>query len=108
MRLDSVMRDDIADRTRKTVEIAHGVVAHYHAQEQAGVLTRAQAQAAAKETLRNVRYGGSDYFWINDMHPRMIMHPTNTRPRGDRHQRQHRRGRRAHVRRNGRGGAQGR
>ncbi|MBU1385215.1 MAG: cache domain-containing protein, partial [Alphaproteobacteria bacterium] len=82
MRLDAVMRSEIADRTRKTVEVAHGVVAHYHAQEQAGLLTRAQAQSAAKETLRAVRYGGTDYFWVNDMHPRMIMHPTNPKLEG--------------------------
>src|SRR5690606_25609473 len=82
MRLDSVMRSEIGDRTRKTVEVAHGVVAHYHAQEQGGLLTRAQAQSAAKETLRAVRYGGQDYFWVNDMHPRMIRHPTNPRLEG--------------------------
>jgi len=25
--------------------------------------------------IRNSRYGKSGYFWINDMHPKMIMHP---------------------------------
>src|SRR5512146_2566858 len=25
--------------------------------------------------LRMLRYGADDYFWINDLHPRMIMHP---------------------------------
>src|SRR5690606_2457553 len=78
MRLDASMRSEIGDRTRTTVEVAHGVVAHFHAQEQSGLLTRAQAQAGGKETLRGIRYGGEDYFWINDMQPRMIMHPTNT------------------------------
>ncbi len=38
-------------------------------------LTDAKKQAASH--LRNLRYGpeGKDYFWINDTHPRMIMHP---------------------------------
>jgi PAS domain S-box-containing protein len=38
-------------------------------------LTEAKMQAA--DHLRNLRYGpdGKDYFWINDAHPRMIMHP---------------------------------
>ena len=44
MRLDGAMRDEIADRTRKTVEVAHGVMAHYHAEEQEGRLTRPLAR----------------------------------------------------------------
>jgi len=75
MKLDGVMRAEIADRTRKTVEVAHSVAAHYQAQEQSGAMTRPQAQAAALSTLRALRYGQDDYFWVNDMQPRMVMHP---------------------------------
>jgi len=75
MRLDAAMRDEIADSTRKTVEIAHSVVASYQAEEAAGRMTRDQAQAAAKAAVGAMRYGNDDYFWINDMHPTMVMHP---------------------------------
>ena len=61
--------------TRQHVEIAHGVVAQAHALERAGTLTREQAQAQARATLAALRYDGSEYFWINDMQPRMVMHP---------------------------------
>jgi methyl-accepting chemotaxis protein len=47
----------------------------YYKLEQAGTMTREQAQAAAKDVISAMRYGGSGYFWINDMHPTMIMHP---------------------------------
>ncbi|RZJ30866.1 MAG: HAMP domain-containing protein, partial [Brevundimonas sp.] len=77
MQLNSTLRSEIADRTQKTVEVAHGVVAHYHARQTAGLMTEAEAQGAAMETLKSLRYGGEDYFWINDMHPNMVMHPTN-------------------------------
>ncbi|WP_269220162.1 methyl-accepting chemotaxis protein [Brevundimonas vesicularis] len=73
--VNKVMRDDIADRTKKAVEIAYSVVAHYQAEEQAGRLTREQAQDAAKVAVGAMRYGQDDYFWINDMHPTMVMHP---------------------------------
>ncbi|WP_428153479.1 methyl-accepting chemotaxis protein [Brevundimonas sp.] len=73
--VNAVMREDIADRTKKTVEIAYSVVAHYQAEEQAGRLTRDQAQEAAKAAVGAMRYGQDDYFWINDMHPNMVMHP---------------------------------
>jgi len=29
----------------------------------------------AKKTLSDMRYGNGDYFWINDLNPKMIMHP---------------------------------
>ena len=75
LKLDGVMRSEIGDRTKKTVEVAYSVVAHYQAQQQLGVMTQPQAQAAALSTLRALRYGQDDYFWVNDMQPRMIMHP---------------------------------
>jgi len=34
----------------------------------------AKAKAAAR--IGKLRYGNGDYFWINDLGPRMIMHPT--------------------------------
>ncbi|MDQ8029515.1 MAG: methyl-accepting chemotaxis protein, partial [Brevundimonas sp.] len=77
MELNSALRTQIADRTQKTVEVAHSVVAHYHAQQVAGLMTETQAKEAAKATLKDLRYAGTDYFWINDMHPNMVMHPTN-------------------------------
>ena len=48
-----------------------------HEEELAGRLTRAQAQERAINRIKNLRYGreGKDYFWINDMHPRMVLHP---------------------------------
>ena len=74
-RLSAVMQDDIARATRQTVEAAHGIVAHYHAEEEAGRMPRAAAQQAALATLASLRYGDKDYFWVNDMQPRMLMHP---------------------------------
>lgn len=42
-----------------------------------GEITRKQAQIQAINQIRNLRYGadGKDYFWINDYHPFMVMHP---------------------------------
>ncbi|MGJ4944140.1 cache domain-containing protein [Bradyrhizobium sp. HKCCYLS1011] len=33
------------------------------------------AQKRAAERIGKLRYGNGDYFWINDMGPRMVMHP---------------------------------
>ncbi|MBP33023.1 cache domain-containing protein [Methylobacterium sp.] len=63
-------------KTRDLVEAVHGVLAHYEAEERAGRLDRGAAQAAALTMIRDLRYAGKEYFWINDLQPRMIMHPT--------------------------------
>jgi methyl-accepting chemotaxis protein len=63
-------------KTRDLVEAVHGVLTHYEAEERAGRLDRHAAQAAALMMIRDLRYAGKEYFWINDMQPRMIMHPT--------------------------------
>ena len=61
--------------TRQHVEVAHGVLKWAHAQETAGKLSREQAQESARKMLAGMRYDGNEYFWVNDMHPRMVMHP---------------------------------
>lgn len=56
---------------------AWSVLNAYHELEQSGKLSRENAQQQAIVQIRNLRYGpeNKDYFWINDLHPRMIMHP---------------------------------
>ncbi len=63
------------DATRQHVEVAHGVLQWAHAQETAGQLTRQQAQQQALRALATLRYDREEYFWVNDMHPRVLMHP---------------------------------
>jgi CBS domain-containing protein len=62
---------------RELTESAWNVFARFEAEERAGRLSRAQAQAAAIAQVRSLHYGqaSKDYFWIIDMQPRMIVHP---------------------------------
>ncbi len=62
-------------KTQHVVEVGHGLVRHYLAEAKAGRLSTEQAQAAALSSLRALRYGGNEYFWVNDMRARMVMHP---------------------------------
>ncbi|MBT9502600.1 MAG: cache domain-containing protein [Burkholderiaceae bacterium] len=63
------------DATRQHVEVAHGVLVWAQAQETANTLTREQAQRLAIGAIARLRYDANEYFWINDMRPRMVMHP---------------------------------
>jgi methyl-accepting chemotaxis protein len=61
--------------TKHVVETAAGVLDHFAALAQQGKLDEAQAKKSALAELQRMRYEGSEYFWVNDMHPTMIMHP---------------------------------
>jgi len=56
---------------------AWSILASYQRDEQSGLLTREEAQALAIARIEALRYGpeGKDYFWLQDLQPRMIMHP---------------------------------
>ena len=71
-------RDDLyaakALKTRHVVESAGGILRHFHDLEQAG-LPREQAQLQASAVMRRLRYNGEDYFWLEDLDTRLVMHP---------------------------------
>jgi methyl-accepting chemotaxis protein len=64
---------------KNQVETAWGILDHYGSQAKAGILSEEEAQLQAIEAIKNLRYGDSGYFWINDTtrpYPKMVMHPT--------------------------------
>ncbi len=71
-----------AEKTRHVVQSAAGILKHFHGLETAGKLTRAEAQQQAMDLIRELRYAGQEYFWINDQTPTMLMHPTNPKLEG--------------------------
>ncbi len=62
-------------KTRHLVETAYGVIENYYNQFKEGKISERDAQAFAIAAVKNLRYEEKDYFWINDMQPKMIMHP---------------------------------
>jgi len=71
-----------AQKTQHVVQTASGILAYYHDLETAGTLTREAAQKQALSVVRGLRYDQNDYFWINDLTPVMVMHPTNPKLEG--------------------------
>ena len=65
------------DEIKHVVETAWGIVDHYAKQSSQGLLTEEEAQQKAKAAVQALRFDGENYLWINDLQPRMIMHPTN-------------------------------
>ncbi|MBV4484896.1 methyl-accepting chemotaxis protein [Pseudomonas sp. SWRI153] len=74
--------DAKAQKTQHVVQTASGLLTYYHGLETAGTLTKEAAQKQALTAIRGLRYDQSDYFWINDLTPVMVMHPTNPKLEG--------------------------
>ena len=75
------VEDSLLERKREMIReltnSAWSILAGYEHDAQAGLLTREEARTMAVARIETLRYGsaGKDYFWLQDMQPRMIMHP---------------------------------
>jgi len=78
------LEESLINRKKETIkeltETVWSLIDSYHEREMLGELTREEAQKRAVLRIRTLRYGveNKDYFWINDMHPNLIMHPYRT------------------------------
>lgn len=63
------------EKTKSAVESVFHSLDHYYKLQKSGELTQEQAQTAAKQLIKKLRYNGDEYFWINDVKPMMVMHP---------------------------------
>jgi methyl-accepting chemotaxis protein len=73
--MKSQMLSDRQAKTRQMIDVGYGILAHYHQLESDGKLAHEAAQAAAMSEIKSLRYDKNEYFWINDMTPKMVMHP---------------------------------
>jgi len=69
--------DSKREMIRELVNVSWSIMVLYQKEEQAGRLSREEAQRKAIEEIEHLRYGEEfrDYFWISDMQPQLIMHP---------------------------------
>jgi methyl-accepting chemotaxis protein len=63
------------EKIQNLVEVPYAIIERQYRLEAEGKISRMGAQRQAIEIIRAMRYDGSNYFWINDDHPTMIMHP---------------------------------
>jgi methyl-accepting chemotaxis protein len=69
------LMDEKLRMTRSVVDQSIKIAETYHAQEKSGQLSTADAQAKAGAEIKAIRYDGKEYVWVNDMHPRVVLHP---------------------------------
>ena len=62
-------------KTQHLVESAYSTINYFYEEANKGTMTEAAAKSAALAAVEAQRYDEGGYFWINDMEPRMLMHP---------------------------------
>jgi methyl-accepting chemotaxis protein len=63
------------EKTQNLIEVPYSIIERQYQLETQGTISRAEAQRRAIEIIHDLRYDEKNYFWINDEHPTMIMHP---------------------------------
>ncbi|MFN3075697.1 MAG: diguanylate cyclase [Alphaproteobacteria bacterium] len=73
--VESRIVDGRMNATQNVVEVAHGVLVSLEGQVHKGGMTEEQAKTQAVAVLRGLRYHEKEYFWINDLQTKMVLHP---------------------------------
>jgi len=74
--LKGSMLEDRKQTTKDLVETAVGILAHQHKLAQDGKLSDDEARQAARESLRGLRYGHGDYFFVIDNNHNYVLYPS--------------------------------
>ncbi|MBK1694711.1 chemotaxis protein [Chromatium weissei] len=74
--LQNNMLNDRKEKTKNLVEVGIGILNHYHQLAKNGQLSEAEAQQAARASLREIRYNDSDYYFIFDTHHVYVLYPS--------------------------------
>ena len=73
--LDNSLRDQRQSELGHLAETALSIARDEYDASQRDHTPAELAQKRAAERIGKLRYGNGDYFWINDLAPRMVMHP---------------------------------
>lgn len=73
--LKEQLLEDRQLKTKNVVETTYGVLDYFYGLSKDGKMTEEDAKAAAINEIKLLRYEEKEYFWINDMQPKMVMHP---------------------------------
>lgn len=76
-RFESWLLEQEKLKVRNVVELAYQQIVQGAKSVEEKHIPIEDAQRQVLENIKQLRYGGTGYFWINDLKPRMIMHPTD-------------------------------
>ncbi len=69
------MLNEKTTATKNIVDVAYSILVQYDERVRKGEMPLEEGQKKAALEIQNLRYAGNEYFWINDLQPKVIMHP---------------------------------
>lgn len=69
-------------RTQTTIEVAFTLIKEYQERAKNGEFSVEEAKSRALKRIASLRYEGNNYFWVNDLGGKMLMHPTSPKLNG--------------------------
>jgi diguanylate cyclase (GGDEF)-like protein len=73
--IEQKIMDGKKEGIKNVVDLAFAEFREQDALVKSGELSLLEAKARLVQRIKVTRYNDSEYFWINDLHPRMVMHP---------------------------------
>lgn len=73
--MKQILMDDRRQTVRNVIEQAVSLVEHHQKAARTGSVSAEQARRNALDALRDLRYGGDEYFFVLDLNGVMVMHP---------------------------------
>jgi methyl-accepting chemotaxis protein len=80
--LKNTMLEDRQAKTKNLVEVGVGILNYYQQQSLAGKTSEDDAKKLARETLRGLRYGGDNYFFVVDTAYNYVLMPPKPESEG--------------------------
>ncbi len=77
---ESSLMERKREMIRELTNSAWSILNGYYEDAEEGKISQSEAKEEAKRKIGMLRYGeeGKDYFWLQDLQPKMIMHPYRT------------------------------
>ena len=69
------LMDEKMNATKGVVDVAYAMLQSKLAEVKTGKATLEKAQAEALKQIGELRYHGKEYFWVNDLDTKVLMHP---------------------------------
>jgi methyl-accepting chemotaxis protein len=73
--VEQKLMEEKRNATKDVLDIAYTLIAAYDHKVANKEMTQEQAQKNVLSLIEQLRYRDNDYFWINDLEPKMLMHP---------------------------------
>ena len=75
--MEKHLMDEKIAATKGVVEVASSMISSLQEEVKNGKLSVEDAKKTSLEQIHDLRYHGNEYFWVNDLEPRVLMHGVN-------------------------------